>query len=168
MEIKIWNEWLREHIQEVMKGIGVRSNQKVLDFGCGTGTYTIPIAKLVGKRGKVYALDKDEIALDELKTRARKEGISNIEIVFSSNFKTNFSEEKIDVVLLYDVIHQIEDWDGLFSEIHRILKPNGFVSVYPMHVDTQKIKRRMVKNFFSLMDEKYEGNIFHFEKQTAY
>ena len=168
MEIKIWNEWLREHIQEVMKGIGVRSNQKVLDFGCGTGTYTIPIAKLVGKRGKVYALDKDEIALDELKTRARKDGISNIEIVFSSNFKTNFSEEKIDVVLLYDVIHQIEDWDGLFSEIHRILKPNGFVSVYPMHVDTQKIKRTMVKNFFSLMDEKYEGNIFHFEKQTAY
>lgn len=39
--------------------LGGREAQRVLDFGCGTGGYTVPAAKLVGSRGKVFALDND-------------------------------------------------------------------------------------------------------------
>lgn len=73
MEGTEWNEWLREHIEKVLIGIGIEKNQKVLDFGCGSGAYTIPAAKLVGKKGKVYALDKDAEALKTLKEKAKRE-----------------------------------------------------------------------------------------------
>ena len=75
---KRWNEWLRSHIEEVLKRIGIKERQNVLDFGCGSGAYSIPAAKLIGKVGKVYALDKDAKALKALKEKAKNETIENI------------------------------------------------------------------------------------------
>ena len=158
-----WNEWLRVHIKEVLKEIGLEENQTVLDFGCGSGAYAIPAAKLVGKDGKVYALDKNEEALNELK----KEGIENIETILSSDLKTGLEDKSIDVVLLYDVIHMIENWATLFAEIHRILKSDGLVSIYPMHVETDELLRQMRESHFSLAAEKYEGNILNFVKRET-
>jgi ubiquinone/menaquinone biosynthesis C-methylase UbiE len=155
-EGKNWNEWLRAHIEEVLVEVGIEANQTVLDFGCGSGAYAIPAAKLVGKDGKVYALDKNEEALEQLK----KEGIGNIETILSSDLKTGLKDQSVDVVLLYDVIHLIEDRATLFTEIHRILKSDGLVSVYPMHVETDELLRQMRDSHFSLAAEKYEGNIF--------
>jgi precorrin-6B methylase 2 len=51
---------------KVLKRIGIRRGQTVLDFGCGYGIYTIPVAKIVGEHGRVYALDKDKEAMDAL------------------------------------------------------------------------------------------------------
>ena len=64
---------------EVLERIGIRRGQTVLDFGCGCGTYTIPAAKIVGEQGRVYALDKDKEALDELMQKAESAGLRNIE-----------------------------------------------------------------------------------------
>ncbi len=64
---------------EVLEGIGIRRGQTVLDFGCGSGTYTIPAAKIVGEQGRVYALDKDNEVLDELMQRAESTDLKNIE-----------------------------------------------------------------------------------------
>ena len=178
-EGKNWNEWLRAHIEEVLVEIDIEAEQTVLDFGCGSGAYAIPAAKLVGKAcpqavglsakrietkrrdGKVYALDKNEEALKELK----KEGIENIETILSSDLKTGLEDKSVDVVLLYDVIHMIEDRVTLFAEIHRILKSDGLVSVYPMHVETDELLRQMRDSHFSLAAEKYEGNILNFVKR---
>jgi len=44
---------------ELLERIGISKGQTVLDFGCGYGIYTIPVAKIVGKQGRVYALDKE-------------------------------------------------------------------------------------------------------------
>ena len=151
-----WNEWLRAHIEEVLLEIGIEESQTVLDFGCGSGAYAIPAAKLVGKDGKVYALDKNEEALEQL----NKEGIGNIETILSSDLKTGLKDQSVDVVLLYDVIHLIEDRVTLFAEIHRILKSDGLVSIYPMHVETDELLRQMRDSHFLVAAEKYEGNIF--------
>ena len=50
-----------------LKNIGLKSGQTVLDFGCRVGHYTSPAAKVVGNKGIVYALDKEQQALDELR-----------------------------------------------------------------------------------------------------
>ena len=161
MEQAKWNEWLREHIKEVLTEIGIEENQRVLDFGSGSGAYAIPAAKLVGKKGKVYALDKDAGALGTLKESVRKEGLENVETMLSSDLKVSLEEESADVVLLYDVIHLIEDRATLFAEIYRILKLDGVVSIYPMHVKKDEVLRQMKSHFF-LKAEKYEGNILNF------
>ena len=48
------------------ENISLIKNHTVLDFGCGEGHYTIPDAKVVEERGKVYAVDKNRFTLDEL------------------------------------------------------------------------------------------------------
>ena len=73
-----FKRWLDGHASEVLAEIGVKEGQMVLDFGCGSGTYTIPAAKLVGKNGTVYALDVSSKALDRMEERAKQGGLRNI------------------------------------------------------------------------------------------
>ena len=164
MEQAKWNEWLRGHIKEVLTEIGIEESQRVLDFGCGSGVYAIPAARLVGGEGKVYALDKNAEALGTLKDNIRKEGLGNIEIMLSSDLQISLEEESVDVVLLYDVIHLIEDRATLFAETYRILKQDGIVSIYPMHLKKAEVLRQMRESHFLLKAEKYGGNILNFGK----
>jgi precorrin-6B methylase 2 len=69
---------LESRILEVLQQIGIRRGHTVLDFGCGSGMYTILVAKIVGEQGRVYALDKDKEALDELMQEAESAALKNI------------------------------------------------------------------------------------------
>jgi len=60
-------KWENKEGLRFLEKIGVKPGQIVLDFGCGVGHYTIPAAKVVGKNGKVYGLDKDKNSLNKLK-----------------------------------------------------------------------------------------------------
>lgn len=166
MDRKKWNEWLRSHVEEVLPEIGIKENQTILDFGCGAGLYAIPAAKLVGRKGKVYALDKDSGALETLKESVRKEGLGNVETILSSDLSTDMERETADVVLLYDVIHLVEDRKELFVEIYRILKSDGIVSIYPMHVEKDEVLRQMRESHFFMKSEKFGGNILNFGKDA--
>jgi ubiquinone/menaquinone biosynthesis C-methylase UbiE len=166
MERKRWNEWLRSHVEEVLPEIGIKENQTILDFGCGAGLYTIPAAKLVGRKGKVYALDKDAGALETLDESFRNRALGNVETILSSDLNTGMGNETADVVLLYDVIHLIENRARLFREIYRVLKADGFVSIYPMHVEKDEVLRQMRESLFFLKSENFGGNILNFGKDA--
>ena len=120
---------------EVLERIGIMRGQAVLDFGCGYGAYTIPVAKIVGAHGRVYALDKDKEALDELMQKAESTGLKNIGIMpTSGELEIELADESLDVVLLFDVFHsfyfpQAGDRRRLLGEIYRIMKPSAFLSI---------------------------------------
>ncbi|MCK4241582.1 MAG: class I SAM-dependent methyltransferase, partial [Candidatus Atribacteria bacterium] len=57
--------------KEILKRVGIKEGQIVLDFGCGEGNYTIPAAKIVGNKGKVYGLDEDRYKLKELEEKVK-------------------------------------------------------------------------------------------------
>ena len=126
---------------ELLKKLGVETGKSVLDFGCGSGTYAIPAAEIVGKGGRVYALDKDHKALDELMETARRAGLQNVERIDSSgDVKIGLEKESTDVVLLFDVFHsyyfaECSQRGMLLAEIHRILKRDGALLVYPKHME---------------------------------
>ncbi len=79
-------EWLIDHAEEVLREIGIKEDEIILDFGCGSGTYTIPAAKLVGEKGLVYAVDKDKKELDNLIYKAKSAGLNNIKEIENMNF----------------------------------------------------------------------------------
>ena len=70
---------LESSVLDMLQKIGIRKGQTILDFGCGYGMYTIPVAKIAGSQGNVYALDKDKEALDSLMRRGELEGLNNID-----------------------------------------------------------------------------------------
>ncbi|RKY02674.1 hypothetical protein DRP77_07505, partial [Candidatus Poribacteria bacterium] len=93
-------------IEGILREIGVSEGQTVLDFGCGSGNYTLPCARIVGEEGRVYAIDKDERVLNKLARRAKALGLENIRTIkaFVSS-KIPLETGSVDVVLLFDVIH---------------------------------------------------------------
>jgi ubiquinone/menaquinone biosynthesis C-methylase UbiE len=150
------DKWLSYEGKKFLKAIGIRKDQFILDFGCGHGTYTIPASLVVGKKGKIYAVDKNTEYLDELMQKARIRGLDNIErIDMSEERKLPLSDEWIDMVLLYDVLHLVESRERTLVELYRVLKPYGVLSVYPKHhqeemnMDLEEVKVEIEATGFS-------------------
>jgi len=148
-------KWLKEDGEKFLKDIGIRKGQVVLDFGCGVGHYTIPAAKVVGEKGKVYAIDEDEEALSELMKIAKSKGLKNIEpIETSGELKIPLKDESLDVVFLYDVLHSYylgaEERKRLLEEVYRASKTNALISVYPKHMELENIVRELERADFRL------------------
>jgi len=119
-----------------LKKIGIESGQVVLDFGCRVGHYTIPAAKIVGNEGIVYALDKEQQALNELEQKTAHLSLENIRTINTSGrVRIDLENDSVDVVLFYDVLHYYEkkEREKLYAEAHRVLKQDGLFSVYPKH-----------------------------------
>jgi len=107
----------------------VKEGQSFLDYGCGTGWFTIPAARIVGMRGKVYALDCFLHQLKIVEERSRKEGLTNIETILSNN-RTGLPDESIDIVWMCDVFHEVEQRRAVLEELHRVLKREGVLAIY--------------------------------------
>jgi ubiquinone/menaquinone biosynthesis C-methylase UbiE len=130
-------KWIDKKGEEVLRKVGIKCGQKILDFGCGSGNYTIPSAKIVKREGKVYALDKNKSELDKLTKKAMLKGLKNIvRMETSGELRINLEDEFVDVIMLYDVLHhwyfpRAEDRRTILLEFHRVLKHDGFLSFYP-------------------------------------
>ncbi|MCD6469726.1 class I SAM-dependent methyltransferase [Candidatus Bathyarchaeota archaeon] len=157
--------WLEGIGERFLRKVGIRRGQVVLDFGCGLGNYTIPIAKIVGSEGIVYALDKDARSLDKLMRRAELEGLRNIRrIDTSGEVEIKLSDNSVDVVLLYDIFWYFPPGDPklkkLLTEVYRISKPGALISVLPKHVDPIRLKDEVEDAGFKLKN-KISGIIIH-------
>jgi ubiquinone/menaquinone biosynthesis C-methylase UbiE len=173
--------WLKKYSEKVLTEVGIEKSQIVLDFGCRTGNYTIPVARIVGHDGYVYALDNNKKSLDELMQRAKSNRLKNIKRIDTTEQpKIPLSDESVDVILLYDVIHLVNDRKKLFDEVYRIARKNALISVLPkhfrrdMHMNLTEIKQEIEKTFsferklFRKIDHDdrlQKGHIFNFRKK---
>ena len=128
--------WETEGGSKFLKKIGLRAGQKVLDFGCRVGHYTIPAARVVGSKGTVYAVDKESKALKELGCKVTSYNLTNVRMTQTSGYvKLPLANGVIDAVLFYDVLHYFGEDERmkLYHEAFRVLKSRGLLSVYPKH-----------------------------------
>ena len=154
------DKWFEYEGKDFLKDIGIRKNQFILDFGCGHGTYAIPAALVVGESGKVYAVDKNSEHLDKLIQIAGKRGFTNIITkIVGEEMQFPFRAGWMDMVLLYDVLHLVENREKLLTELYRVLKTNGILSVYPKH--HQKDMNMNLEE----VKVKIESSGFRFEKK---
>ena len=106
---------------------GTRSSDIVVDYGCGPGFNTIPLARDIVKDGKVYALDNNPNAINDIVKKANALNLKNIETI-ASGYPEGISEESIDIVFLHNVLPYVRDKESVLAGIHRILKPQGRLS----------------------------------------
>lgn len=105
----------------------VGKGQVVVDLACEKGYYTLALAECVGPEGKVYAVDLNEKAIEEVKRKVDKGGFHNVELHASSAADLSFIEDgSVDFVLANGLLCSMPDQRPLaVKEIKRILKPNG-------------------------------------------
>jgi len=103
----------------------VHPGDQVIDIGPGMGYFTIPLARLVGPKGHVIAIDVQEKMLSALRSRAKKNGVSErIEAHLASQNSLG-KHEPVDFILAFWMAHEVPDQSSFFTEIGDLLKTNG-------------------------------------------
>ena len=126
--------------RRLLKNIPLKEGMTVVDYGCGIGRYTLPVAELVGLKGKVFAVDIQPLAIKTVKEKATRHGLTNIETILVNSYNTGIQDSSIDIVLLIDTLHMIEDCNALFQEIYRILKQDGFIFMDKGHLKMSRAR----------------------------
>lgn len=117
----------------ILDRIGLDRGMVLADLGCGTGFFTIPASFRVKK---VYALDVQREMLDILQDKIKKQRIANIEPILSEESSIPLPDGSVDVLLMANVFHELEDRSAILEEGKRILSSRGKLAI----VDWKKIK----------------------------
>ena len=120
--------------RRVVKALGVRRGAVVADVGAGPGFFTLALARAVGPRGHVYAVDPDPQILDVLRGRLAKAGIRNVSPVLGRGDDPHLPAGACDVVLIVDTYHHFPSGPVFLRRAARALKPGGRLA----NVDFQK------------------------------
>ncbi len=103
----------------------ISKGMTVLDLGCGPGFFSIEIAKILMGSGKVIAADLQEGMLEKLSKKIQGTGLERtIELHKCETGKIGVTEP-VDFVLVFYMIHEVQDQENLLEELKSILKPNG-------------------------------------------
>jgi ubiquinone/menaquinone biosynthesis C-methylase UbiE len=122
----------------VLSEVGIQPGFRVLDFGCGPGSYVSPLAKLVGPNGRMYAMDFHPLAIRSVRRIIRKHHLENVELI-QSDGATGLPDSSINAVLLYDTFHDLTEPDRILKELARVLKPEGVLSVIDGYISEEAI-----------------------------
>jgi ubiquinone/menaquinone biosynthesis C-methylase UbiE len=112
---------------EFLRKMGLKPGMAFADVGCGPGFFARPAAKIVGKRGGVYAIDTQKEMLRELKKRTRAK---NIITLLSGENRIPLRQGAADFALLAFVLHEASSKGRFLKEVKRILKKGATVVVF--------------------------------------
>lgn len=154
--------------------LNLQSGQVVADVGCGIGYFTVPLAKVVGSNGKVYAIDIEPLMLEETKKRVSEEQLNNVEFVLSTENNFKIPDNIADVVFTSTVYHELETPKNFLDECRRVLKEKGELFILdwnrveeemgpPLHIrkGIKEVENDLEQNDFVVEKLKYIGNSFY-------
>ena len=113
--------------EEILEQLDIKPNMIIADFGCGSGGFTIPLAREV-EDGLVHGLDVQEQPLSALKSRFLLENLNNIKITkcdLEAPKGSKLSPESVDMVFIPNVLFQAENRSAIIIEAYRVLKRKG-------------------------------------------
>jgi ubiquinone/menaquinone biosynthesis C-methylase UbiE len=136
-------DFFHPHVAKRAKRFGITRGMTVVDYGCGPGRYTINFAALVGERGKVYALDIHDLAIETVRKQIARRNLANVQPVLIEGYNTTLPDETADVVCAIDMFFIINSPSEFLAEIKRIVKRTGVLVIddghQPRSVTKQKI-----------------------------
>lgn len=116
---------------KIIDQVSISDSAHVADFGCGTGAYSLAIAKKL-ITGKVFAIDIQKDMIERLANIAKSENIDKLHAVWGDIDEENGSrlrESSIDFVILTNTLFQIEKKKVLLKEAARIMKSDARILI---------------------------------------
>lgn len=110
----------------------VKEGMTVLDIGCGPGFFSIELAKMVGRSGKIVSADLQEGMLQKVRDKIRGTELEErIELVRCDNDRINV-RRRVDLVLAFFMVHEVPDKNSFFRQLKAILDERGqFLMIEP-------------------------------------
>lgn len=124
-----WLERPEREVEEaptaLLESLKIENGDTVADIGAGSGYFTFRLAKLVGKEGKVLAVDIQPEMLDIMRRKMKKEGVTNIDLVEGTITNPKLPEQSVDLILMVDVYHEFSHPFEMAEAMVKALKPGG-------------------------------------------
>jgi ubiquinone/menaquinone biosynthesis C-methylase UbiE len=114
-----------EDCRLLIEALEIQPGQTVCDMGCGNGFYTLELARRVGPRGLVYAVDVQPEMLRMLLARLLAEGIQNVKPVLGTAIDPRLPKGDVDLVVCIDVYHEFSHPNAMLEMIRESLAPGG-------------------------------------------
>jgi ubiquinone/menaquinone biosynthesis C-methylase UbiE len=173
-----------ENPRKLIELLALKEGEVVADIGAGSGYYTFRMAKLVGPKGKVLAVDIQQEMLDIIKARAKKDGIENVEPVLGAEADPKLKPESVDTILLVDVYHEFSHPYEMTEKMVQALKPGGRIVFVEFRLEDEKVpiklvhkmsERQVIKEMAEFKDLKHAStsdklpwqHVITFTKQAA-
>lgn len=165
-------------ITAILHKMDISEKQKIAELGCGNfGFFVFPLAGLVGKQGRVYAVDILRSTLKEIELEAKKENLPQVKTVWSDLevFKgAKIETNSLDRAFLINVLHQTNQRSNVLREAVRLLKRGGKLLVMEwkntdlpfgpkvkQRVKLESLKTAAPKLGLSVMEE-FEAGPYHY------
>ena len=107
----------------------------VLDVGCGPGTITADIARLVSP-GQVIGVDVEPAVLDQAREHAASVGVTNVEYQIGDAYALDFPDGTFDLTHIHMVLHHVTDPVAVLRELSRVTRPGGIVAARETDIPT--------------------------------
>ena len=124
--------WQKPH--QVIRALALEPGAAVADLGAGTGYFAARLANML-PNGTVYAVDIEPGMVKYLAERAQREKLANLKPVAGTAGDPRLPA-KVDLILLVDVYHHIEDRERYFRRLAASLKPGGRLAVIDFRLDS--------------------------------
>lgn len=140
---KIWRKKAVRHI------VDTQENLSILDIACGTGDFTLAIAKIANKDSKIIGLDLSEEMLKIGRIKVEKNGYNhNTTLIEGDSEDIKYDNESFDRVSAAFGVRNFENIPLGLSEIHRVLKPGGKLIILELSVPSNSVFRFLYKLYF--------------------
>jgi len=131
----------------IVEALDIRPGMEIVELGCGSGFYTIAVAKAIQPAGLVFAVDIQQGMLDKLKVRMDQEGVENIiPVLADAEGHIPLDDGVADAVFSITVLPEIPDPQKALLQVKRILKDDGiFVNAEFLLDPDFPLRRTVVK-----------------------
>ncbi len=141
---------------KILQEAGLASGATVLDFGCGPGAFSVAAAGIVGPGGKVFAVDVNPLALAAVHRTVEKKQLCNVTLLSPADL-LDIPEGTVDMVIMYDVLHDVPDPPAVLASFYRLLKPEGLLTVSDHHMIKTAIFSAIQSNGLFEFSNKWHG-----------
>ena len=108
---------------------GIKSGDTVIDLGSGAGNDCFVARSETGESGKVIGIDFTPAMVEKARANAETLGFNNVEFRAGDIERMPVTSNVADVIVSNCVLNLVPNKDGVFKEIHRVLKPGGHFSI---------------------------------------
>jgi ubiquinone/menaquinone biosynthesis C-methylase UbiE len=116
-------------IDQVVAAMKQQPGQTVADIGAGTGLLSVPVAKAVGPKGRVFAVEIDAGFFPTIQKRAADAGVTNVERVLGAFTDPKLPAQNIDLAFFHDVLHHVENRGAYLKTLAGYLSKTGRIFV---------------------------------------
>jgi cyclopropane fatty-acyl-phospholipid synthase-like methyltransferase len=128
-----------EDCNTLLKALNLKPGMTVCDMGCGNGFYTLRVAKKVGPKGSVPAVDIQPEMLTLLRERAAAAKIDNVKPILGTVVDPHLEAGSCDMILCVDVYHEFSHPEHMLRKMREALKPDGRLVLVEFRMEDPKV-----------------------------